>query len=111
MSWRQEGGVSEHCRELKIYLTGRRSGEARARNCENGAVGSGNLKLNKSQVDQVFYWMERFNDYEFKVETPTSGESLVEKIVFKGEGRREALSNDILPMMQFMESLYNSIIF
>jgi len=35
----------------------------------------------------------------------------VEKITFDGNGRREAQIDTIVDMQNFMESLYNSIIF
>jgi hypothetical protein len=110
LSWRKEGGLDEDCFEVKVYLTGRRSGEANARSCVRGTGDSGSLDLTSSQVDQVTDWFDRFNSFEYKVETPVSGETLVESVKFHGDGKKEALDDDIRVMMDFMYSLYNSII-
>lgn len=111
ISWRQEGGTNEVCYDVKLYLTGRHDGEARARSCGGGIRESGTLRLNDAQVDLVLDWLDTFRPYEFEVETPTNNEDLVEKIIFDGEGDIEVLYEDIRSMQNFMRSLYNAIIF
>jgi len=111
ISWRQEGGVNDSCYDVKIYLTGRQSAEARARSCGRGAQDTGSTKLSKSELNKVLDWIDTFNSYEYEVDTPTSGTTVKEKIVFQGEGDQEAHLNDIRTMQEFMQDLYNSIIF
>jgi hypothetical protein len=111
ISWRQEGGVSEICYDVKVYMTGRRSAQARARNCGAGVRDSGSARLSNAEVDQVLDWVERFSSFDFEVETPTSGEALKETITFQGEGSRDASHNDIRSMQEFMLNLFNAIIF
>jgi len=111
ISWRQEGGVSEICYDVKIYQTGRRTAEARARSCGSGVRDSARVDLDDDDADLVLDWVERFRSYEFEVDTPTSGEALKETIAFKGDGDRDASYNDISDMREFMLNLYFSIIF
>ena len=54
------------------------------------------------------------NDFFFEwKEKPTTKqlETLMEKIVFYGTGKREALIDTITAMQEFMERLFNAIIF
>jgi hypothetical protein len=111
ITWRLDGGVRLLCAEVKVYLTGRRSAEARARSCETNARQSGRRTLTDAEVDQMLDWIDRFASYEFESETPTNTEPLIEQIIFQGEGSREAQINQIIAMQEFMESLYNDIIF
>lgn len=111
LSWRQEGGVNNSCYDVKVYLTGRNSAEARARTCGRGAQDTGSAKLSKSELNKVLGWIDDFNSYEYEVNTPTTGATLKEKIVFQGEGSQEANLDDIRMMQEFMLNLYNSIIF
>jgi len=111
ISWRKEGGEQDVCADVKVYLTGRRTGEARARTCEGNLRESGRLTLDENEMEQVLKWIDRYGSYEFEAQTPSGDETLVEKISFKGDGSREALINTITAMQEFMESLYNSIIF
>jgi hypothetical protein len=111
LSWHNEGGVNKSCSDVKVYLTGRRSGEARARNCKSGSQASGTLALSNDQVDQIRKWVDKFNSFEFGAKTPTTGETIDEKIVFNGEGKTSAAYDDILQMQDFMRNLYNAIIF
>ena len=111
ISWRKEGGDQGECADVKVYRTGRRSAEARARTCEGNLRESGRLELDDDEVDRVLEWVNRYNSYQFESETPSDDEPLVEKITFDGNGRREAQIDTIVDMQNFMESLYNSIIF
>jgi hypothetical protein len=111
ISWRQEGGVSDICSDVKIYMIGSRSAQARARNCGLGVRDSGSARLSNAEFDQVLEWIERFNSFEYEVDTPTSEEPLTETITFIGEGSREFSSNDLRDMQEFMLNLYYSIIF
>jgi len=111
ISWRQEGGVSDVCYDVKIYQTGRHTAEARARTCGSGVRDSARVNLDDNDADLVLEWVDRFKSYEFEVNTPTSGGALKEAIDFKGEGEEDASSNDISDMREFMLNLYYSIIF
>jgi hypothetical protein len=111
ISWRQEGGVSEVCYDVKIYQTGRDTAEARARTCGSGVRDSARVDLEDDDADMVLDWVDRFRSYDFEVDTPTSGEALKETITFTGEGDRDASYNDISVMREFMLNLYYSIIF
>jgi len=111
ISWRQEGGVSEVCYDVKIYQTGRHTAEARARTCGSGVRDSARVDLDDDDADKVLDWVDRYKSYEYEVSTPTSGEALRETITFNGEGERNASDNDISDMREFMLKLYYSIIF
>jgi hypothetical protein len=111
ISWRQEGGVSKICYDVKIYQTGRHTAEARARTCGSGVRDSANVNLNDDDADLVLDWVDRFKSYEFEVGTPTSGGILKETITFNGEGQREASYNNISTMREFMLNLFNTTIF
>ena len=111
ISWRQEGGDNDVCYDVKVYMTGRHSGDARARSCGAGVRESGTTRLSNAQVDQILDWVESFGSFEFKVETPINNDVLTETVVLYGEGKIEALYNDIRIMQDFMRNLYNSIIF
>jgi hypothetical protein len=111
ISWRQEGGVDRRCYEVKVYLTGRRSAEARARSCGGTVRDSGSARLSNTEVNQLLDWVDRFSSFELESETPTSERPLIEKITFVGQGDRETRNSDVIDMQDFMKSLYNSIIF
>jgi hypothetical protein len=111
ISWRQEGGPSKICYDVKIYQTGRHTAEARARTCGSGVRDSARVDLDDNDADRVLGWVDRFKSYEFEVDTPTSGEALKETITFSGVGDKDASSNDINTMREFMLNLYYSIIF
>jgi len=111
MSWRQEGGADRRCFEVKVYLTGRHSAEARARSCGSSIRESGTARLSNAEVNQLLDWIDRFSSFEVESETPTSGKPLTEQITFVGEGDRQTRNADIIDMQDFMLSLYNSIIF
>jgi hypothetical protein len=111
ISWRQEGGVSDICSDVKIYMIGSRSAQARARNCGAGVRDSGSARLSNAEFDQVSEWIERYKSFEYEVDTPTSEEPLTETITFNGEGSRDFSSNDLRELQEFMLDLYYSIIF
>jgi len=110
ISWRQKGGNGTICNDVKVYLTGSRSGQARARTCEGDVRDSGSARLSRSDVDQVLEWVDRFSSFEYEVDTPASGGGLRETVTFEGEGTRQASYNDIRSIQDFMLNLFNTII-
>jgi len=109
LNWRRQGGLRNVCDDLRIYLTGRRSGEARASTCRDNARELGRSSLSAQELDQVLNWIDRFSAFDGEVYLASTDDPVTSYLVFQGRGRSEALSNDINLISSFAQSLFNEL--
>ena len=109
LTWQQRGGPAADCRELNIYLTGERSGEARAVACNAPRRELGRTSLLPEEVNQLREWQARLAPFGTEVSGPIPGAAGLAWINFNGRGSTQASSSDVLAMHTMAEGLFHSI--
>ncbi len=110
LTWTQEGGRSDRCDELRIYLTGRRTAEAHAYSCRQGEHELGRGNLSRDEVDSLLEWLRTFREFDSEVYRASPDKPLIAWISFQGQGNDEALDVDIQEINDFATNLYDSLV-
>lgn len=109
LTWRQIGGIREACEELRIYLTGQRSAEARASTCKNGVRELGRGTLNSQDLNQLLGWLSRLRSFDGEIARSSGGEPLTGYISFQGSGTVDAQSGEIQAINDLANRIYTDI--
>lgn len=109
LTWQRTGGTEAVCDELKIYLTGRLRGEARAYTCTGTRRDLGSLRLSEAEVAQVLDWVSRLRSFEGEVFVPDDNQPLRSYLIFAGRGSQVASAEEINAMQYMAGSLFAAI--
>jgi len=109
-TWTREGGRSNQCDELHLFLTSRRTGEAHAFSCLQGERELGMASLNADQVNLLLGWERLFKDFNSEIYRASPNQPLISRINFTGQGNNDATDSDIQAMNDFAAEIFDSIV-
>jgi len=109
LTWHQEGGPLDECKELRVSLTGPRSGEARGYNCEGSTREIGSIGLSAEEARQLTELFNRLKPFESEVYSASSAQPFNTWMNFTGGGNADASNADILTLNNLGNQLYNEI--
>lgn len=109
--WTREGfPTANDCDGLRISLVGPRTALAQAFDCQRARNPEiGRLNLTPDQANQLWAWVQRYQDYEGEVYTSTSQHPLIAWIQFQGLGQNVAGEAEIQAMNSFALQLFGQI--
>jgi hypothetical protein len=106
--WHEDSNVSSICRELRIFRTGRLSGEAQAFSCRGDRHEIGAVRLTEDESRQIVEWIDRLKPFEAEVYS-ASQDPRTTWMSFTGLGRADATNTDILNLHTLATQLFNAI--
>lgn len=109
--WTREGFPSANsCDGLRISLVGPRTALAQAFDCRRASSPEiGRTTLTVDQANQLWIWVQRYQNYEGEVYTSTSQHPVIAWIQFQGLGQNVAGEAEIQAMNSFALQIFSQI--
>jgi hypothetical protein len=107
--WHEDNNAGSLCRELRVYRTGRQSGEAQAFSCRGDRQEIGAVRLTDDEARQVVEMIERLKPFDAEVYSASSQDPRTTWMSFTGLGRAEATNADILNLQNLATQLFTAI--
>lgn len=106
-AWHREGGVAGFCDDLSVYVTG----EADATSCKSTqAARPLRVRLSVDQLTQVYAWVDSLKNFEMSQKDPAIADAITVRMVFSGNGQKDASQADQQAILDFASSLYADMI-
>lgn len=105
LKWSRQGGLVGFCDDLVIY----KSGWAYAMSCKAQLGEAPRMsRLTSDQLDQLYFWMDQYSNYENKPADIKGADVLEIKLDFWGTGSQKVTTAVLEEMKDLAEQVFNS---
>ncbi|HEX7975791.1 MAG TPA: hypothetical protein VF498_15380 [Anaerolineales bacterium] len=106
-AWHREGGIAGFCDDLSVYV----SGEVDATSCKSPTPSNpARARLSVDQLTQVYAWVDSFKNFEVSQKDPATADAMTIRMVFSGNGQKDATQADQQAVLDFASSLYADVL-